>query len=231
MKKPKTIATICARGGSKGLPGKNIKILCGKPLLSWTIEQALETTEIDEVYVSTDCPNIAEVARATGAIVPFLRPKELATDTISKIPTIIHLVQVVEKAGTCVGKVVDLDPTSPLRTSSDITNALSMLNDSTDVVITGFLSDKNPYFNMVEEGPGGSFQLVKKPDSDVFSRQAAPNVYAMNASIYCWHRSSLSRGIWQDNVGFYLMPRERSIDIDSQLDFEIVEMLLSRRRS
>ena len=131
-----TICTICARGGSKGLPGKNIRLLKGKPLIAYSIEQALNSKLFECVYVSTDSQLIAEIAREHGAIVPFIRPKELADDGASKIAVIQHLVSFLEGDGRKIEKIVDLDPTSPLREIDDIRNALNLLQDEVDVVIT-----------------------------------------------------------------------------------------------
>lgn len=224
-----TIVTICARGGSRGVPGKNIRPLLGKPLIVYTIEQAKSCPGIDAVYVSTDDPKIAEVAHAAGAQVPFLRPTELATATAPKIPVIQHLVEYIEHAGVRVGRIVDLDPTSPLRTVEDIEACMRLLDEKTDVVITGYEAEKNPYFNMVECRPDGSVVLVKPPPYPVEARQLAPTVYAMNASIYVWHRRTLGKGLWGGRVKLHIMPRERSIDIDTPLDFKLVELLLRER--
>jgi len=224
-----TIATICARGGSVGVPGKNIKPLLGKPLIRYTIDQALAVPEIDKVFVSTDSETVAEVASQAGAEVPFLRPAELATSNAPKLAVIRHLVDWVDTHVEPVTRIVDLDPTSPLRDISDIEICMSMLDDQTDVVITAYEADKNPYFNMVEAKPDGNIRLVKSPSSVVAARQEAPKVYAMNASIYCWHRHTLSKGLWEGRTRLHVMPRERSVDIDSPLDFHIVEFLLKQR--
>lgn len=225
------IATICARGGSQGVPGKNIKDLMGKPLIAHTIEQALACKKIDEVFVSTDSEDIAEVARAAGAKVPFIRPAELATSSAAKIPVIQHLVDhVINDEGMEVEKIVDLDPTSPLRELSDVEACIDLLDSETDCVITAFEAEKNPYFNMVEE-VDGNIQLVKKPAGAVVARQAAPNVYSMNASIYVWRPETLSKGLWDGKIKMHIMPRERSIDIDAPLDFKIVELLMKEKQA
>jgi CMP-N,N'-diacetyllegionaminic acid synthase len=225
-----TIATICARGGSVGVPGKNIRTLLGKPLIAYTIEQALACGDIDHVYVSTDSPVIAEIARTFGARVPFVRPAELATHTAPKLPVIRHLVENVEKSGVRVTRIVDLDPTSPLRDPSDIAACLALLDEQTDVVITGYESEKNPYFNMVEGRADGGVGLVKNPSSEITARQSAPKVYAMNASIYVWHRRTLSKGLWDGFARLHIMPRARSIDVDSELDFKLVELLMKEKQ-
>lgn len=222
-----TIGTVCARGGSVGVPRKNVRPLHGKPLIGWTIEQALAAPSVDAVYVSTDDDEIARVAEEFGAIVPFRRPAELATSQAAKVPVIEHLVGHVESLGVEIDRIVDLDPTSPLRTVDDIETAVSMLDDDTDAVITAYPSDKNPYFNMVERKDGGFVGLVVP--SGAVSRQSAPKVYAMNASIYVWHRATLTKGLWGGRTKLYEMPHERSVDIDSELDFKLVELLLAER--
>lgn len=221
-----TICTICARGGSQGVPRKNVRDLLGKPLIAYTIEQAKACHQIDAVYVSTDDDEIAEVARAYGANVPFMRPKELATSEAGKLPAILHLVDHVAASGVKISRIVDLDPTSPLRLVSDIDAALSLLDDTTDVVITGYEADKNPYFNMVEAKEDGQMRLVKTADGAVLARQAAPKVYAMNASIYVWHAHSVRTGLWSGNTRLYEMPHERSVDIDNEIDFKLVSLLM-----
>jgi len=224
-----TIATICARGGSRGVPGKNIRPLLGKPLIVYTIEQALACKRIDAVYVSTDDEAIAAIARTAGARVPFLRPAELATAEAPKLPVIRHLVAAVEAQGSTAERIVDLDPTSPLRDLADIDACLALLDEATDVVITGYEAEKNPYFNMVEAGADGSVRLVKPPARGVHTRQSAPRVYAMNASVYVWHRRTLDKGLWDGRARLHVMPRERSVDIDSELDFKLVELLMKEK--
>ncbi|MES2190297.1 MAG: acylneuraminate cytidylyltransferase family protein [Pseudomonadota bacterium] len=224
------IITICARGGSAGVPGKNIRMLCGKPLIAWTIGQAFDAAIADQIFVSTDSEEIAAVARDAGAQVPFLRPPELATATAGKLPVIQHLVEWVEVHHGPVTSIVDLDPTSPLRSVADIQTCFDMLDEETDVVITGYEADKNPYFNMVERKPSGFFERVCLPLSEVLGRQSAPPVYAMNASIYAWHRHTLTSSLWDaPRIRLHAMPKERSIDIDHPIDFDLVELLMKKR--
>lgn len=223
------IVSICARGGSQGVLGKNIKPLYGKPLIAWTIEQALACHEIDAVYISTDSEAIADVAKAHGAIVPFIRPAHMATHDAPKVPVIKHLADWVN---TNVGKVdivVDLDPTSPLRDAEDIIACINMLDNQTDVVITGYEAEKNPYFNMVELESDGRARLAKMPPSEIFGRQSAPKVYAMNGSVYVWHYHTLDKGLWNGRSSMHIMPRERSIDIDTPIDFKLVELLMQEK--
>lgn len=226
------IISICARGGSTGVPGKNIRPLCGKPLIAWTIEQAMASGLADRVLVSTDSPDIAAVARSFGAEVPFMRPAELATATAGKLPVILHLVEWAEAALGPVTRIIDLDPTSPLRDVADIHACNELLDDETGLVITGYESDKNPYFNMVEQKADGSIERVCRPDVEVLGRQGAPKVYAMNGSVYAWHRHSLKSSLWAaGRIRLHVMPRERSVDIDHPIDFDMVELLMNRRSS
>ena len=224
-----TIATICARGGSTGLPGKNIKLLHGKPMIAHTIEHARQCRRVDRIFVSTDDEQIAEVAREWGAEVPFMRPPELATATAPKLPVIRHLVSSLEMMGIEIRRIVDLDPTSPLRSVEDVNACIDLLDNHTDVVITAYPAEKNPYFNMVEAKKNGRIGLVKSVPGGVFARQQAPAVFSMNASVYVWHRHSLDTGIWDGCVRLHVMPRERSIDVDTLIDFELVQILMARQ--
>lgn len=217
----RTIATICARGGSKGLPGKNIRPFAGQPLIAHTIAQALACADIDGVYVSTDDEAIAAVARAAGATVPYLRPPELATDAAPKLPVIEHLVQHLERAGMTVSRIVDLQPTSPLREASDITAALRVRPGVPLVVSVAEAAD-NPYFNLVEQAADGLVTLSKGGGNT--RRQDAPAVYALNGSIYVWQRAALAQaaisGLWSVAIAPYVMPRWKSVDIDTLDDFD-----------
>lgn len=225
------LAIICARGGSKGVPNKNIRLLNGKPLIAYTIECAKKYTKFDRIIVSTDSPKIAEVAKQYGADVPFLRPKELATDTSPKIPVLQHAVRYLEQEeNDRYDLIVDLDPTSPLRTVEDIENCVNkMIEKNPNVVFSVTPAHKNPYFNMVEEKDGKVF-LCKKLDRPITRRQDAPTVYAMNASIYVYKKDFLlnTDSVFSNNTMAVVMPEERSIDIDRPIDFEFVEFLMKR---
>ena len=228
---PRTIATICARGGSKGLPGKNIRLFDGKPLVVHTIDQALACPLIDAVYVSTDDETIPPVAPAPGAKVPYMRPAELATDQAAKLPVIEHLVQHLESLGQSITRIVDLQPTSPLREVSDITAALAAHPQAPLVMSVREAAD-NPYFNLVETGADGWAHLCKGGGNT--RRQDAPDVHALNGSIYVWQRVALSHaavhGLWSVDIGVYVMPRWKSVDIDDLEDFEYAEWLIARHR-
>lgn len=203
----------------------------GMPLIAHTILQAKNCAGIDAVFVSTDDEEIAKVALKYGAEVPFLRPADLATSSAPKIPVIQHLCDWIANNVGEFETIVDLDPTSPLRLKSDIEACIQLLDNETDVVITTFESEKNPYFNMVEYKDNRRIALVKEGAAGVVARQQAPKVYSMNASIYVWHRQTLTKGLWDGRVKMHVMPRERSIDIDSPLDFRIVEMLMQEQNA
>ena len=228
------ISTICARGGSKGVPNKNIRLLKGKPLITYTIETALACDLINTVVVSTDSKDIAEVAIQCGAAAPFLRPAEFSTDFVPKFPAIKHAVQFIEDLNQKkYDIIVDLDPTSPLRTVDDINDCLRLLmEEETDAVITACEAIKNPYFNMVELNDSGYAFLSKAARYPVHRRQDAPKVYSMNASIYAmWRDVFMERMTFLTNrTRLYVMPEERSIDIDREIDFEFVEFLMTERK-
>jgi CMP-N,N'-diacetyllegionaminic acid synthase len=229
----KTIITICARGGSKSVPGKNIKSLAGKPLLAYTIEQAQSLEWVDRIVVSTDDEHIKKVAEEYGVEVPFLRPPELATDTSAKAPAIKHAIETSQSFWhESYDVVVDLDPTSPLRTLDDINASLALLTQpQTLSVFSVSESYKNPYFNMVEPDEKGYVHLSKTPQKPIFRRQDAPAVYSMNASIYVMRVSDFLKqnSFFTSQTRVHIMPEERSIDIDRPIDFEWVEFLMSKQ--
>jgi len=232
MYKNKTILCIIpARGGSKGLPDKNIKDLLGKPLIAYSIEQARACRYIDKVIVSTDSVQIAKIARESKAEVPFIRPKYLATDTASGIDVLMHAVDWMEKNGNFnFDIVVLLLVTSPLRSVKDIDKSIELLFKKKAVnVFSVTESHRNPYFNMVEIDNLGAVKLVKK--GNFVRRQSAPKVFDMNASIYIWRKDILKnkKKLFLKNTRLYFMPKQRSVDIDDGIDFKIVEMLMKNR--
>ena len=229
----KIIATICARGGSKGVPGKNVRELLCKPVIAHTIEQALNSKIFEHVIVSTDSAEIAAIAKEYGAEVPFLRPKKLADDKCPKWPAVRYTLLEYEKnSGDLYDIVVDLDPTSPLRKVEDIYNSLDLLNEkNASNVITAMPSRRSPYFNLIEEYEDGLINLSKPMNSLVTCRQDSPKCYDMNASIYVWTREAIlnNDSVFLDKTALYVMPEERSIDIDCELDFEFVEFLMGKK--
>lgn len=227
------LCTICARGGSKGVKNKNIKELCGKPLIAYTIEQARECGLFEHIVLSTDSDEIANVAQKYGAEVFFKRSSELASDNAGKIPAIRDaFVRSEEHFGREFAYLVDLDATSPLRLASDISDAFAQfLQGNNDSLITAMPSRRSPYFNLVEVDGHGKVSLSKALPNAVLRRQDAPKSYDMNASIYIWKRDAILRqnSVFLEHTGLYVMPEERSIDIDSELDFDFVEFMMRKR--
>ena len=215
------------RGNSKGVPNKNLRLLNGKPLMAYTIKAAINSKLFDHVVVSTDSNEIARTAEEFGAEAWFLRPLDLATDHSPKVPAIRHaLIESEKYYGSLFQTIVDLDVTSPLRKVEDIINAFQQFqNEKPDVLISVSKARKNPYFNMVEIDKG--FVKKVKNKKNIFRRQDAPKVYEMNASIYIWKREFLlnSNELFTDKMSVYIMPEERSIDIDTEFEWEIVEFL------
>lgn len=227
------LCTICARGGSKGVVGKNARDLLGKPVLAWSIAQARETGLFDAIAFSSDSDALLEAALKAGADIAVRRPDEMATDTAPKLPAIRHcLAQAIAQTGRTPEVFVDLDVTSPLRLASDITGAVDLLRQSgAPNVITGAPARRSPYFNLVEQRTDGSVGLSKSADPPITRRQDAPRCFDMNASIYVWRVASfLERpAVFYPDTRLFEMPEERSIDIDSDLDFALVELLLRQR--
>ncbi len=232
MKRPGslTIATICARGGSKGLVRKNVLSFGGEPLVAHSIKQALACSLIDAVYVSTDDDEIAGIARQYGAQVPYRRPAELACDSAAKIPAIEHLVRHLETQGLAIGTVVDLQPTSPLRTQDDLAAAMALAGQA-ELVVTVTEPSHNPYYTLVETSPDGGLRLSKA--AGFSRRQDAPAVWGLNGSIYVWSRAGLAHaalhGFWSVSMRACPMPRRRSVDIDDADDFELAEWLFRKQ--
>jgi CMP-N,N'-diacetyllegionaminic acid synthase len=223
---------IGARGGSKGLAGKNIRPLLGKPLIAWSIEQAKDTPEIKRVVVSTDSTAIAGVAREYGADVPFMRPQELASDSAGKWQVWQHALLACESHyGERIDALVDLDCTSPLRDVADISEAIDQYRRAgVDAVFSVCHARKNPYFNMLEV-TDGCLKISKASPNAVIRRQDAPQVYEHVASIYVLSPDYLRRGtgLLSGCTRGYDIGQEKSLDIDSEFDFELVEFLMRKR--
>jgi len=228
------ICTICVRGGSKGVPGKNWRELDGLPLYAHSIEQARQSGLFEKIVVSSDAPQVLAHAIEFGADLAISRPAELASDTAGKVPAIAHAVESAENHfGLIFDTCVDLDATSPLRLAEDIVAAVDLLESTnSDSVITGAEAHRSPYFNMVEQDEQGFVSTAKSLPIGIVRRQDAPKTYDMNASVYVWRRNSLisEKKVFFDTTRIYVMPTERSFDIDSELDFKIVKLLMSERR-
>ncbi len=226
----KAVAFIFARGGSKGLPGKNVRSLCGKPMIAWSIEHAKAVQRIHRVIVSTDSEEIAGVARQYGAETPFMRPKELARDDSPEWLAWRHALKYLQESeGALPDAMVSVPVTAPLRIPEDIERCLDdFARGGADVVVTASEAHRSPYFNMVKRNVDGTVSLVIPPATNVARRQDAPAVFDMATVAYVARpqfvltRNTLFEGL----VRAVTVPAERAIDIDTLLDFQIAECLM-----
>ena len=223
------LGTVCARGGSKGIKNKNIRLLCGKPLIAYSIEALKAFGKANRIVCSTDSNEIQKIAHEYGAETPFLRPPELATDDAGKLDVLKHMLNFCENEENYkYDYIIDLDPTSPLRKVKDLNSAFEkFLNSKADVLVSVYPSHKNPYFNMVELDETNYAHLIRETGDNIVSRQQAPVVYSLNASIYIYTREYLNKTsrIFSGKVIIYEMP-DITIDIDRILDFEFIEYLI-----
>ncbi len=236
MKKNKKILlTIASRSGSKGVKNKNIRHLCGLPLIAHTIIQAKKWAKAKKIICSTDSEDIARIARDYGIEVPFMRPAELAQDTTSKIDVLKHALKNMEAQDNCKYEIiVDLDVTSPIRKISDIDSALSLfLKKDLKSIFSVTSARRNPYFNIVEINKKGYASLVKSLSNKVSRRQDAPTVYDMNASIYIYDRDYIldekTVSPISDKSLIWVMDEFSAFDIDSESDFKFIEFLVSNK--
>jgi CMP-N,N'-diacetyllegionaminic acid synthase len=227
------LITICARGGSKGIPGKNIKFLNGMPLIAYTINTAkrFALKYNATIGLSTDSQSIKDIAAEYGVFTNYVRPDRLATDQSGKIGVIDHLLKFEEgQSGKVFDYVLDLDVTSPLRTVEDLEAALSKLKecDKGLNIFSVSHANRNPYFNMVEEIPNSQFVKVVKAGEAIKARQSAPVVYDMNASFYIFRRKFFQEGYTTSTTErslAYLMPHE-CFDLDELIDFKVMKILM-----
>lgn len=232
--KPYIVGQICARGGSKGVPRKNLRNLAGKPLLAWAIETALQCPSLDRVVVSTEDEEIAGVARRYGAEVPFMRPAELAQDASPEWLVWQHTIRMLrELEGRQPDILVNIAPTSPLRAVEDIEACIAtLLEKNADVCITVRPAERSPYFNMVTLTDGWA-RLVMQPPQPVTRRQDAPRVFDVTTVAYAARADFVLRAhqLFEGRVCATVVPAERALDIDTELDFLLAEFLLTRSRS
>ena len=229
----KAVAFIFARGGSKGLPGKNIRPLAGKPLIAWSIEHARAVQRIERVIVSTNSQAIADVALQYGAEVPFMRPEELSHDTSPEWLAWRHgLNYLLETEGSLPEVMVSIPTTAPLRLPVDIENCLDeYVKTESDIVITVTESHRSPYFNMVKKNTDGTVGLIIPPKTTLVRRQDAPQVYDITTVAYVVRPEFVmsNKSTFEGKVRQVHVPAERSIDIDTLLDFNIAECLFKSR--
>ena len=226
------IACIFARGGSKGLPGKNIKKMAGKPLIAWSIEHARAVPRIGRVIVSTDSEEIAAVARAHGAEVPFMRPLELARDDSPEWLAWRHALEFLKRdEGALPEAMVSLPTTSPLRAPEDVEHCLDVFErDRPDMVITVTEARRSPYFNMVTVDGAGAARLVIPTTTGISRRQDAPPVYDITTVVYVARPEFVlaRQGLFEGRVSAVHVPPERALDIDTPLDFRMAECMMDK---
>jgi N-acylneuraminate cytidylyltransferase len=228
------VGFVFARGGSKGVPRKNIRILAGKPLIAWSIETARKSRFIRRVVISTDDKEIADVAQQFGADVPFMRPAELATDKASEWLAWQHAITEVQKHDTGAFDVfVSIPATSPLRSTADVDACITrLLETDADIVITVRKSDRSPYFNMVKLDDKGYASIVISNVGNVpVRRQDVPQVYDVTTVAYAARPDFVlhARGLFEGKVQVVEIPPERALDIDTELDFRVAECLMKER--
>ncbi|OLQ86153.1 acylneuraminate cytidylyltransferase [Vibrio panuliri] len=227
----KNFAFIFVRGGSKGLPRKNIKLLAGKPLLIYSIDTALASPSIDQVFVSTEDAEIAEVARRGGAVV-IDRPTELASDTCPEWLSWRHAIEWTQDHYGEFDGFVSLPATSPLRSVDDVEDAIrKRIDTNADICISVTPASRSPYFNMVKYTDTGLVELVNKPEGEVARRQDAPVVFDITTVVYATTPKFVlnNYGIFTGNVTSIEVPKERAVDIDDIYDFKLAEAIVQEQ--
>ncbi|MBL7754692.1 MAG: acylneuraminate cytidylyltransferase family protein [Chitinophagaceae bacterium] len=221
------VAVIPARGGSKGIPGKNIRSLHGKPLIQYTIEAARQCFADDQILVSTDRIEIKEVVEGLGLPVPFLRPDHLALDTSGTYEVLLHALEEYEKAHSSPDILVLLQPTSPFRRAGHIREAMQRYTPDIDMVVSAKETRSNPYYVLFEEENG---YLVKSKELDITRRQDAPRVWEYNGAVYVMNVQSLKKNPPHRFVKVipYPMDETDSIDLDTAFDWMLAECLLAK---
>ncbi|TMU55057.1 cytidylyltransferase domain-containing protein [Flagellimonas algicola] len=225
----KPLVVIPVRGGSKGIPNKNIKKLKGKPLIEYTLDAAKEVFPIEQICISTDSVEIKNVAEKNGLEVPFLRPDELATDTASTYDVLIHALEFYEKKGYSPEVVIILQATSPFRGAKHILEALKLFDDEMDMLVSVKETKSNPYYVLFEEDNNG--WLVKSKSGDFTRRQDCPQVWEYNGAIYIINTESLRKSsiLNFQKIKKYVMEDVNSLDLDTPLDWMIAEKLLETK--
>lgn len=228
-KNKRILAIIPARGGSKGLPGKNIRNLCGKPLIMWSVDHARESKYIDSIFVSTDSHEIADIVISNGLNVPELRPEELASDTAPSSAFIIYTLNKLEKEGNNFDYFILLEPTSPLRDIEDVDNAIEMLVDNREydsVVGVCKAEDVHPAF-MVKISDRGNL-LPYENEMKALRRQDLPDVFFFEGSVYVSSVEAfkVKKAFYHDKTLPYIVPKYKSFEVDDIVDFTIIESIM-----
>ncbi len=224
----KPLIVIPARGGSKGVPGKNIKPLGGKPLIYYTLEAAREVFPDEQILVSTDSEEIKTCVEKTGLKVPFLRPAALASDTAGTYEVLLHALEFTEDQGNKPEVLILLQPTTPFRTATHIRKSMELYDDETEMVVSVKETKANPYYVLREENEEG--WLVKSKKGNFARRQDCPKVYEVNGSIYIMRVSTLKTMPLSQfqKVRKYVMDEISSHDIDSMLDWKVGEIVYNQ---
>ena len=230
------LITICARGGSKGLPNKNILEIKGLPLIAYSIRsaQAFASTHTSQIVLSTESETIREIASTHGLTSPYRRPLSLAGDRVGKVAVIRDAYEwAQEYYQTSFDFVLDLDVTSPLRTLEDLEQAFEKMKrlEQAEVLYSVSPARRNPYFNMVEEGEGEMVKLAKRPSTPFLSRQVAPNVYDINGSFYIYRKTFFDKGyesVTLDNQSTVFVMSHLCFDIDEELDYIFMKFLIEK---
>ncbi|MBO06460.1 MAG: acylneuraminate cytidylyltransferase family protein [Candidatus Neomarinimicrobiota bacterium] len=228
------VGFIFARGGSQGIPGKNIRLLAGKPLIAYAIETAFQSQLIDRVVVSTDDKKIARVAQECGAEIPFVRPKELAQNNSPEWLAWQHAIRTLKEQdnGRDLDVFVSIPPTAPLRVVEDLDNCIhSFLDNNVDVVITVKKASRHPSFNMVSIDENGYTTLVLPPSESISRRQDVSPVYDATTVAYVANPQFImgEKSIFSGKIKSVIIPEERAVDIDTELDFQFAEYLVTNR--
>lgn len=226
----KTFAFVFARGGSKGVPGKNIRQLVDKPLIGHALSIASQTLEIERIFVSTDSADIASVAESYGATV-IERPAELAQDNSPEWLAWRHAVEYVRERVGDFDRFIGLPATAPMRLVEDVRICLDALDDQTDVVVTMTPAQRSPWFNMVKADDSGFLSILVEGEQKIIRRQDAPQAYDLTTLAYVLRPNFIMThdNIWKGRVRGVLIPQERAIDIDTEYDFKIAEFLMTNR--
>ncbi len=232
MQNLKVLGIITARGGSKGIPRKNIKDLGGKPLIAWTIEAAKNSKKLTDFLVSTDDQEIADVAKSFGAPVPFMRPAELATDTATSMAVVQHaLAWLKQEQGKEYDAVLILQPTSPLRTNDDIDNSIEIMERTNCDSVMGMKKLEDFSIKKLKILEGDVIKpWLEEEGAQSSSRQALANVYKRNCAIYLTKIEKIKAGdLFGADSRALVMPEDRSVDINAPFDFELAEFFISRK--
>lgn len=230
----RVLAVIPARGGSKGIPRKNLAVVDGQPLIAHTIRTAKSCSGLTRVIVSTDDDEISAVARQHGAEVPFVRPRKLSTDQAKSADVVLHALNTIEQEeGRRYDVICLLEPTSPLRTTADVSGALDMLASSgTDAVVSVYRVEAPHPIKTLEITGNRLAPFMPNRWKPNLTRQELPAVYAVNGAVYCVRRDAFvtSGSFWGASAAPYVMPEERSVNIDTLVDLTLAEVLLKRRQ-